>query len=55
MPRRGTITCSGNHLGNVAYRVGETLEWDAASMTVTNVADAERYIRRSYRKGWSLS
>jgi hypothetical protein len=44
-----------NHLGNVAYRVGETLEWDAPSMTVTNVADAERYIRRSYRKGWSLS
>ena len=44
-----------NHLGNVAYRVGETLEWDDLSMTVTNVADAERYIRRSYRKGWSLS
>ena len=44
-----------NHLGNVAYRVGRSLDWDAASMTVTNVADAERFVRRRYRKGWSLA
>ena len=50
----GWVT-EANHLGNVAYRVGQTLEWDAPSMTVTNVSDAERFIRRSYRKGWSLA
>jgi len=44
-----------NHLGNVAYRVGRSLDWDAASMTVTNVADAERFVRRRYRNGWSLA
>ncbi len=43
-----------NHLGNVAYRAGKKLEWDAATMTVKNVPEAERFIRRSYREGWNL-
>ena len=44
-----------NHLGNVAYRAGKPLQWDAEAMAVTNVKDAERFIRRDYRKGWSLA
>jgi predicted dehydrogenase len=43
-----------NHLGNVAHRAGKKLEWDAARMYATNAPDAERFIRRDYRKGWSL-
>ena len=43
-----------NHLGNVAYRSGRKLEWDAARMRVTNVPEAEAYVRREYRKGWKL-
>jgi predicted dehydrogenase len=43
-----------NHLGNVAYRAGERLEWDAANMRVTNRVDAERFLRRDYRPGWKL-
>ena len=41
-------------LGNVAYRSGRKLEWDAAAGKVTNTRDADPFIRRPYRKGWKL-
>jgi predicted dehydrogenase len=44
-----------NHLGNVAYRAGKKLEWDPARLTATNAPEAEPFIRRDYRKGWSLA
>ena len=43
-----------NHLGNVAFRTGKKLEWDAANLRATNAPEAERFIRREYRKGWTL-
>ena len=43
-----------NHLGNVAYRVGKKIEWDADKLRVTNAPEAEKLIRRAYRKGWEL-
>ena len=43
-----------NHLGNVAYRVGKKLEWDAAKMRATNAPEADPYLHREYRKGWEL-
>ncbi|MCE9561004.1 MAG: Gfo/Idh/MocA family oxidoreductase [Planctomycetes bacterium] len=43
-----------NHLGNVAYRVGKKLTWDAAKMVATNTSEADKFIRREYRKGWEL-
>jgi len=41
-------------LGNVARRVDARIEWDAASLKVTNLPEANRYVRTEYRKGWSL-
>ena len=41
-------------LGNVSYRVGKPLEWDAKSLKATNCAEAEKYLRRQYRKPWTL-
>jgi len=41
-------------LGNLAIRVGQRLEWDAENLRVTNVPEANRYVRREYRKGWEL-
>ncbi|TWT65990.1 Gfo/Idh/MocA family protein [Allorhodopirellula solitaria] len=50
----GPLT-EANHLGNVAYRVGQAIDWDAAAMKVTNT-DAERFLRRiDPREGWSWS
>jgi hypothetical protein len=43
-----------NHLGNVAYRVGKKLEWDAENMKATNAPEADQFIKRQYRKGWEL-
>ena len=42
-------------LGNVAFRVGKPLEWDAKACKVTNVPAANDLIRPAYRKGWELS
>lgn len=43
-----------NHLGNVAYRTGKKLEWDAEQLRATNAPEADRFIRREYRAGWNL-
>jgi predicted dehydrogenase len=43
-----------NHLGNVAYRVGKKLNWDATNMRATNAPEADRLIHREYRAGWTL-
>jgi len=44
-----------NHLGNVAFRVGKKLEWDAEKLTATNAPEAAPLIRRQYRQGWQLA
>jgi len=49
----GALT-EANHLGNVAYRLGRKLQWDAAALKVTNCPEAAALIRRPYRKGWTL-
>ena len=44
-----------NLLGNVAYRCGQRLEWNANKFEATNHADAERFIKKEYRKGWEIA
>jgi predicted dehydrogenase len=41
-------------LGNVAIRAGQRINWDAENMRARDLAAADRYIRREYRKGWTL-
>ncbi len=41
-------------LGNVAFRSGEKLQWDAANMRVTNAPKANEFLQREYREGWTL-
>jgi predicted dehydrogenase len=41
-------------LGNVSYRAGQPLEWNAAVMKATNCPAAETFIRHEYRRGWRL-
>ncbi len=39
-------------LGNVALRAGQRIKWDAKKLKVTNVREANQFIRTEYRKGW---
>jgi predicted dehydrogenase len=59
----GNTTCNFDYsgalsetvlLGNVAYRSGARLQYDAKSGRITNNERANEYLRREYRKGWTL-
>jgi predicted dehydrogenase len=59
----GATTCNFDYsgalteavlLGNVSYRLGKPLTWDAKKLRAVNEAEAERFLRKEYRKGWSL-
>jgi hypothetical protein len=59
----GTTTCPFDYsgpltesalLGNVAYRVGQKLEWDWRHLKATNCPAADRYLRHHYRRGWRI-
>lgn len=41
-------------LGNVAVRAGKLLEWDGPSLAFKNSPQANQYLKRDYRKGWSV-
>jgi predicted dehydrogenase len=58
----GTTTCNFDYsgaltetvlLGNVAYRCGKPLTWDAANLKADH-KEAEKFLRKEYRKPWSL-
>ncbi len=40
-------------LGVVALRAGKKISYDGANMRVTNVAQANDYLKREYRQGWA--
>ena len=41
-------------LGDIAQRVDTRIQWDAAGGKVTNLPEANKYIRGEYRNGWAL-
>ena len=41
-------------LGVVALKVGGKIEWDPAAMKVTGKPEADQYLKRDYRKGFSV-
>lgn len=48
---RGTAVA---HLGNIAYKTGRKLRWDAAKERFINDAEADRLLFREPRKPWDL-
>ncbi len=57
-------TCNFEYAGNmiennmlalVAYRVGKKLVWDGKSLTAKGCPEADKYIKKTYRKGWVLN
>ncbi len=41
-------------LGNIAKRMDARIEWDGPNMKVTNLPEANKYVRTTYREGWTL-
>jgi predicted dehydrogenase len=41
-------------LGNLALRSGKSLQWDGANLKVTNVPEANEWVRKDYRSGWNF-
>lgn len=41
-------------LGNVAFRTGKKLQWDAENLTATNCPEAAALIDKRYRSGWEV-
>lgn len=59
----GATTCNFDYsgtlteavlLGNVAYRTGRRVEWDAAAGRAGDQAAAEPFLQHTYRPGWRL-
>jgi predicted dehydrogenase len=59
----GATTCNFDYsgclaetvlLGNVAFHAGQKITWDETAGKVTDVKEANRFLRREYRKGWEL-
>ena len=46
-----TETCL---LGNIAKRVDSRIVWDAENFKITNLPDANQWVRTEYRQGWEL-
>jgi hypothetical protein len=42
------------HLGNIAARIGQSIEWDPAQEKITNSAEAAAMLTRPYRAPWKL-
>jgi predicted dehydrogenase len=42
------------HLGNIAYRVGRALRFDAGAEEIVDDEEANRLLGRSYRKGYAI-
>ncbi len=49
----GALT-EGGLLCNVALRTGRKLTWDARNLRAIGCPEAEAFIRREYREGWTL-
>jgi predicted dehydrogenase len=59
----GPTTCSFDYSGalteaallcNVALRTGQRLSWDAKNLEAVGCPEADAFIRRAYREGWTL-
>jgi hypothetical protein len=49
----GPLT-EANQLGIVAYRSGKKIQWDPVNLRIPNAPEAEVFLGREYRRGWSL-
>ena len=42
------------HLGNIAFRTGRRVQWDAAKEAIAGDAEQQKYVLKPYRAPWTL-
>lgn len=50
----GHISCIHCHIGNIAYRLGRTLQFDPKTETFVNDNEANAMLKRTYRPGFEV-
>lgn len=50
----GSIAAINAHMGNIAYKTGEKIYWDATKEQFTNNDKANKLIKANYHNGWEL-
>jgi predicted dehydrogenase len=50
----GALLTETGLLGNVAFRTGKKIEWDAENVRAKNCPEADQYIQHHYRAGWAI-
>jgi predicted dehydrogenase len=50
----GSVAAVNAHMGNVAYKVGRKVYWDAAAGAFRNDAEANALVVPRYHNGWKL-
>jgi predicted dehydrogenase len=50
----GSVAAINAQMGNIAYRTGDKVFWDAAKGEFINNTEANKYISREYHNGWTL-
>ena len=50
----GAISCTLMHLGNISYRLGRSVKFDAATWTCKGYKEATAMFSRNYRKGFEV-
>jgi hypothetical protein len=48
----GHLSTSLSLLGMLSYKLGRSIEWHGANETVSNDEEANKLLRREYRKPW---
>lgn len=50
----GAVAAINAHMGNVAFKTGRKVYWDATSGMFKNDAEANKLIKSNYQNGWKL-
>ncbi|MCM5662720.1 Gfo/Idh/MocA family protein [Galbibacter mesophilus] len=50
----GSIAAINAHMGNIAYKTGEKIHWDAQNGNFKNNDEANKLIKANYHNGWKL-
>jgi hypothetical protein len=51
--KQGHISTTYAHLANLVARAGRQLKFDAKTETIVGAGEANRYLKRQYRKHWA--